>query len=292
MVEENPQRKDQNQLDENLEVNRPQDTHFHYQNFLGYPFFGTYEPWYDDRKDYNTDAPSYYDYLAHRNYNNRLVIELLNRVARRNITVTDTASVDMTKTNDWISEDACNHYHDVIDLRADVKLSKQTTSKKMGSKRITKEITQIPNATKIFDDGVYTPDYADFIDDLYNISTDLDDKINKEIEDRKEEDKKLNNKIDKEISDRQESEKNLESRLTEKITQLKGENEKLKATLEKIINNLKNSGAWQGDFETGNFADGRNIATGNINLFGGTPDGNHFIRTNNGQTEDDLAGGI
>lgn len=274
MVEENPQRKDNNQLDENIEVNRQQDTHFHYQNFLGYPFFGTYEPWYDDRKDYNTDAPSYYDYLAHRNYNNRLVIELLNRVARRNITVTDTPSVDLTKTNDWISEDACNHYHDVIDLKADVRLSKQTTSKKMGSKRITKEITQIPNATKIFDDGVYTPDYSDFIDDLYNISTNLDDKI------------------DKEISDRQESERNLESRLTEKITQLTGENEKLKTVLEKLINNLKNSGAWEGDAYTGNFADGRNIATGNINLFGGTPDGNHFIRTNNGQTEDDLAGGI
>lgn len=58
--------------------------------------------------------------------------------------------------------------------------------------------------------------------------------------------------------------------------------------LNKIIDNLKRSGAW----ENGNFKPDRNIATGNINIFGGTTDGGHFIRTNNGATEDDLAGGV
>lgn len=58
--------------------------------------------------------------------------------------------------------------------------------------------------------------------------------------------------------------------------------------LNKIIDNLKRSGAW----ENGNLKPDRNIATGNINVFGGTADGGHFIRTNNGQTEDDLAGGV
>jgi hypothetical protein len=42
----------------------------------------------------------------------------------------------------------------------------------------------------------------------------------------------------------------------------------------------------------GNLYPDRHIATGNINLFGGTVDGNAFIRTNNGKTENDLAGGI
>ena len=57
-----------------------------------------------------------------------------------------------------------------------------------------------------------------------------------------------------------------------------------------IRDSLKASGAWEGDID-GNFVQGRNIATGNINIFGGTPDGNSFIRTNKGQSENDLAGG-
>ena len=65
----------------------------------------------------------------------------------------------------------------------------------------------------------------------------------------------------------------------------------LESALNKIIANLENSGAWTGGL-TGGFNSGRNIATGNINIFGGTTDGNSFIRTNNGQTENDLAGGL
>lgn len=61
--------------------------------------------------------------------------------------------------------------------------------------------------------------------------------------------------------------------------------------LNKIIENLEGSGAWTGGLN-GDFNSGRNIATGNINLFGGTPDGHSFIRTNSGSTENDLAGGI
>lgn len=72
---------------------------------------------------------------------------------------------------------------------------------------------------------------------------------------------------------------------------LRAENEKLKRALTKIINNLQASGAWQGGLD-GDFVSNRNIATGNINLFSDTTDGRYFIRTNNGSTENDLAGGI
>ena len=65
----------------------------------------------------------------------------------------------------------------------------------------------------------------------------------------------------------------------------------LENALKKIIANLESSGAWTGGL-TGGFNNGRNIATGNINIFGGTTDGNSFIRTNSGQTENDLAGGL
>lgn len=69
----------------------------------------------------------------------------------------------------------------------------------------------------------------------------------------------------------------------------------LKGALEKLLQDLKNSGAWNqtgGNIFQGNLHGDRHIATGNINLFGGTVDGGAFIRTNNGRTENDLAGGI
>ena len=101
----------------------------------------------------------------------------------------------------------------------------------------------------------------------------------------------LNSKLEKEIKkldDRITTENNA---LKEKIEHLENANTDLQNALRKIIENLENSGAWSGGL-TGGFNQGRNIATGNINIFGGTPDGNSFIRTNNGSTENDLSGGI
>lgn len=62
-----------------------------------------------------------------------------------------------------------------------------------------------------------------------------------------------------------------------------------------LLTNLKNSGAWIQTGATifdGHMADNRNIATGNINIFGGSVDGGSYIRTNSGSTENDLAGGV
>nr|DAS67506.1 MAG TPA: outer capsid protein sigma-1 attachment protein [Caudoviricetes sp.] len=101
----------------------------------------------------------------------------------------------------------------------------------------------------------------------------------------------LNDKLEKEIKkldDRITAENNA---LKERIEALENANTGLQNALRKIIENLEGSGAWSGGL-TGGFNQGRNLATGNINVFGGTPDGNSFIRTNNGSTENDLAGGI
>lgn len=70
---------------------------------------------------------------------------------------------------------------------------------------------------------------------------------------------------------------------------------KLKGALEKLLTDLKGSGAWRQTGATifeGSLDNNRHLATGNINLFGGATDGSSFIRTNNGSTENDLAGGI
>lgn len=73
-----------------------------------------------------------------------------------------------------------------------------------------------------------------------------------------------------------------------------GEYNKVKGALEKLLTDLKNSGAWKQTGSTvfeGELYPNRHVATGNINLFGGTPDGGSFIRTSNNKTENDLAGG-
>lgn len=82
---------------------------------------------------------------------------------------------------------------------------------------------------------------------------------------------------------------------TQDFDNLKNEYNQLKGAFEKLLQDLKGSGAWNQTGNTifeGNLYPDRHIATGNINLFGGTVDGSAFIRTNNGKTENDLAGGI
>lgn len=107
--------------------------------------------------------------------------------------------------------------------------------------------------------------------------TQLDNKLVSEIN-------KLDNKINERIT-------NENNKLKQEIQTLKEQGSKSEQALQKIITNLEQSGAWSGGL-TGGFNQGRNLATGNINIFGGTPDGDSFIRTNSGQSENDLAGGI
>lgn len=82
--------------------------------------------------------------------------------------------------------------------------------------------------------------------------------------------------------------------LQRQITELKTTLDKHDAVLRKLLESLKNNGSWNsnGDILDGNFNPDHGLASGNINLFGGSQDGNSFIRTNGGHTENDLTGGI
>lgn len=77
---------------------------------------------------------------------------------------------------------------------------------------------------------------------------------------------------------------------------IKNELAKHDNVLRKIVQSLINNGSWsapQGqDILDGDFVGGHGVASGNINFFGGTQDGGHFIRTNGGHTEDDVTAGI
>ena len=123
--------------------------------------------------------------------------------------------------------------------------------------------------------------------DLQAIETRINEKIETEKQDRIREINNLKEKLEQEKQARQRDKEDLQRQIQDQANK----NNDLKDTLTKIISNLEKSGAWAGGLK-GNFKEGRNIATGNINIFGGTPDGNSFIRTNNGDTENDLSGGI
>lgn len=215
-----------------------------------YPRRTSYEPWYDDKTDYNTNAKSYYDYLGRFNGFLYEVIDFVNRIAKRNLKVNSTNSIEFIKNGDWLDNgDAINSWVDVIQLMANVKISMAVTSLLLpyiGN-------TAVPNGTKINDDGVWSPDYADALR-----------KIGDALED-------LNNKLDN---------------LTDLFNQLKN-------ALQKIIDNLFESGAIDSnDMNNFNFKYGRHIASGNINLFGGVADGNSFIRTSDAPQNYDITSGI
>ena len=123
--------------------------------------------------------------------------------------------------------------------------------------------------------------------DLQALETRINKKLETEKQERIREINNLKEKLEQEKEARQRDKEDLQRQIQDQATK----NNDLKDTLTKLISNLEKSGAWAGGLK-GDFKDGRNIATGNINIFGGTPDGNSFIRTNNGSTENDLSGGI
>lgn len=123
--------------------------------------------------------------------------------------------------------------------------------------------------------------------DLQALETRVNEKLEAEKQERIREINNLKEKLEQEKEARQRDKEDLARQIQDQANK----NNDLKDTLTKLISNLEKSGAWSGGLK-GNFKEGRNIATGNINIFGGTPDGNSFIRTNNGSTENDLSGGI
>ena len=147
-----------------------------FPKYLPWSFEGHYQPWYDDRRDYNTNAPTYYDYLAHQKFLSNEAIDLINRNARRNFYVTDTNSIDLTKKGDWVdNENPCTgkdwqpkqreryYYDDIVEIVADLKVSRQKVDITIAG------MTQTcPNVLRVLSDGAFVPDYTAFIADLRN----------------------------------------------------------------------------------------------------------------------------
>lgn len=288
-----------------------------------YPFSleGHWQPWYDDRRDYNTNAPSYYDYLSNFNHLIKSIVELLNRVARRNVQVDDTNCIDLTKINDWIDEgNACHTWHDEIILKAEVILSTYQKALEFDGQSY-----NIKNAIECLPTGLFAPNYLPLLEKLLakinqeildRIAADeeLDRKItaeknarieadnalgvriDNETTARQNEDTALGVRIDNETSTRQNADTNLGVRIDNETSERQNADDALsnrisvlETALTNVLTDLKGSGAWtSGDnVLTGSMTANRHIASGNINLFTGTTDGSTFIRTTSGQNEND-----
>lgn len=241
---------------------------------LPYSLEGHWQPWYDDRRDYNTNAPTYYDYLANVNKIPTSEVELINRVAKRNITVDDSQTAELVKKGDWISEgdkgdNGQSSWHYVVNLTCKVKIDDiRKPTIKFNNKNY-----NCTNSMRILDYGIYVPEYLPILTDMqadinmlgknhtdyvtyndqqiYNLTTKMEDMANK-----------------------------YQEMVTKYVI--------LETALEKIVMNLAHNGnATSGNIEDFEIVDG--IACGNINLWGGTAGGGSLIRTHNGVHENDVA---
>lgn len=132
-----------------------------------------FEPWYSTRADYNTNAKSYYDYIARNGYGEWVIQEVLNRLLARKIAVTDTNTIDLTLTGSW-QADKCGKYDDEVNLKGDVILSTQSESVSYPNINKGNSIS-VGNAITKKSDGLYAKDLTPVISQL---SSDIGDIIN------------------------------------------------------------------------------------------------------------------
>lgn len=268
-----------------------------------------YQPWYDDRRDYNTNAPSYYDYLANTNRYLDKLTWLTNRVARRNINVQSTNAIRYTKEFDWIDENKERNinWHDIINLKCELVLSKLV--KRLQYQQLNGQYKDLesPNSLIIENDGLYNPDVTNYILELNKDVRTLNTKIhNLKAEILREVDEKNNamqekmrefeHRIDEKIRNINENnhqnenpqvnETKVNELIDNKLTEIKPKVDNINRAVEKIVTNLNTSGATDGT-ELATFNIISNIAHGNINLYT-TENKQGYITTRKVEGENDL----
>ena len=241
-----------------------------------YSLEGQWQPWYDDRRDYNTNAPTYYDYLAHMNKLPEAEVEVINNVAKRNIAVKNTNTIEMNKQGDWISEgdkgdNGQASWHYVVNLTANVKID----DIRRPTIRFKDKKYNCTNSIRILDYGLYVPEYLPIMNDMQedinrvaNAHSDYVTYNDSKIEQFHASINYLNGEVDT----------------------LKAENAKLRSAIQKFIDNMNyNGNATTNNIEDFQIVDG--IACGNINVWGGQAGGGSLIRTHKDVRENDITVG-
>lgn len=126
-----------------------------------------FAPWYDDQADYNTNAKSYYDYLARRNKYLKYLTDAINYLESRQLSVAETATTKMSRANDWYKQNPLtgDNSNNEVTITTDVKLSDKTDPK--------------PNAIIVDGNkGLYAKDFTSDIDGIKNDIKNIDSKVN------------------------------------------------------------------------------------------------------------------
>lgn len=111
-----------------------------------------YQPWYDDERDYNTNAPTYYDYLANSTKLEKVQTDAINELLVRDVNFKDSDEIHVDKLTNWHSDD--NTQHGEISFKAHVITSPSSTTQSIDG---TDYVAS--NAITVLHDGIYSPDY-------------------------------------------------------------------------------------------------------------------------------------
>lgn len=236
---------------------------------------GHWQPFYDDRRDYNTNAPTYFDYLANMNQIPKAVADATNEIAKRNIDPETSDSIELYKIHDWIKDDPANYVHKnpVIKLRGNVILSPKGWDVFVnGSKQ------NFDNAIISFHGakgGLWAPDYLPLIErNITNIDM-LSKNHTEYVAYVDEKIVEFSNKINE---------------MSQTVNEVKAENQRLRSAVQKFVDNMNfNGNATTNNIEDFEIVDG--IACGNINVWGGQAGGGSLIRTHKDVRENDITVG-
>nr|DAM41238.1 MAG TPA: tail fiber protein [Caudoviricetes sp.] len=144
------------------------------------PIIGGYQksylPFYNTRLDYNTNASSYFDYLAQYNNILRELANHINRLMAQSLDLEDTKTIEYKNTGNHLGTiERFGDYTDNMKIRSNVKISSSPN-----------------NIIKIYNDGLYVEDSKKYIDEqLIKNKADSDFKINKIKEKDIDQDKQI-----------------------------------------------------------------------------------------------------
>ena len=128
-----------------------------------------YQPWYDDKRDYNTNAPSYYDYLANSVNLEKVQTDAINELLVRDVNFQDSDEIHVDKLTNWHSDDDAKHGE--ITFKAHVISSPSSTTQTIDGVDYVAS-----NAITVLHDGIYSPDYKKVLE---KYSTDSNSKFTK-----------------------------------------------------------------------------------------------------------------
>ena len=126
-----------------------------------------FRPWYDDDADYNTNAKSYYDFLARFIRQLDTMIGLINKLLAQDIATTNTPAINLKKAGDWQKGHVCNGEWVYDDGENGIETLTATLILSM------REL----NSAKILNDGLYVKDLQPQIDDLAARVKKLEDEV-------------------------------------------------------------------------------------------------------------------